>query len=326
MNLNPGNSSAGVDIDRSMLKIIGLAFSGVFFSFGFGLFLKLLFGKGDFIFFFFTLAAATFFLTVFFLQALFIKQFRTLALILMAECLGLVAGFYDKILMPAVWGSVAFAFLAMLLANYNARKEINNALKMSFRKIGRTVLPKAIASLALFSSVVYVATMEGDALISRIGFERMMMPSFTLVQKFYPEFDFSLTLNEFFAFLAGESASKIPQFEILPKSVKAQLINQSAKEFQGRFEEFMGPVNSKLKITDAIYESLMGKFRQANEKTQSLVLMGIAFFIFLFLESLARPFRLMITFLTYIIYEILLALGFAKVELEGTNREIIILK
>ncbi len=316
----------GVDIDRSMPKIISLAFFGVLFSFGFGLSLKFLFEKGDFIFFYFALATAMLFLIVFFLQSLFIKQFRTLTLILAVECLSLVIGFYDKILMPAVWGSVAFAFLAMLLANYSAKKEINNTLKMSFKKIGKIVLPKAIASLALFSSVVYVATTEGDALISRMGFEKMMMPSFSLVQRFYPEFNFSLTLNEFFAFLASESANKIPQFEILPKSVKAQLINQSAKEFQGRFEEFMGPVNSKLKITDAIYEALMGKFRRANEKTQSLVLLGIAFFIFLFLESLARPFRLIVTFLTYIIYEILLALGFAKVESEGTSREIIILK
>ena len=326
MNLNSGNYSAGVDIDRSISKIIGLAFFGVFFSFGFGLFLKFFLEEGDFFFFYFVLAAAIFFLTVFFLQSLFIKQFKILTLILAAECSGLVVGFYDSVLMPAIWGSVAFAFLAMLLANYNARKEINNALKISFSKIGKIILPKAIASLALFSSVVYIVTIGGDSLISRTGFEKMMMPSFSLIQKFYPEFDFSLTLNEFFAFLASESASKIPQFEILPKSVKAQMINQSAKEFQGRFEEFIGPINSKLKITDAIYEALMEKFRRASEKTQSLVLLGIAFFIFIFLESLARPFRLIVTFLTYIIYEILLALGFAKVEFEGTSREIIILK
>ena len=326
LNNKPATNDTA-DVDQSIVKIVILAAIGTIAFFSFGLFLKLFFSGGNFNFLLISIFSVSIFLAIFLLQSFFIKNFLSAAFVVFFECLGLFASFYDMIFNLMIIGSAVFVLIVLFWANQSGRMETRNMIKISFRKIGKAVLPKTIAAIILFSSVVYVSADEKEFFISQSNFEKIMLPAAAITKKIYPIVDLSLPIKELAVSLASEEAGKIPNFELLPKSERAKIVNQSSKEMEDAISSFFGgEINTALNIYQISYESAVKKFNEFSKEIQSMILIGVAFMIFLTLEGLAWPFRLIITFLAYIIYEILLAFEFATVSLEGISKETVVLK
>ncbi|KKR88762.1 MAG: hypothetical protein UU85_C0002G0014 [Candidatus Wolfebacteria bacterium GW2011_GWA2_42_10] len=337
--LSANISANETEVDRSIVKIAGLAFFGAVSSASFGYFLKTLLIHGDFNSLLFSGLFFSIFSAILLLQSLFVKNLKISALIVLLECLGLSAAYYDKIIFslssgsgggnPSLYVAMAFVFAILFWAVRRGQKELENMLKVNFWRFGKVILPKAIAALFLFASVVFVygASDRQEFFISRTTFERVLFPNAALVQKFFPEFDISLSSGELISNLAAKQVNKIPQFQILPASAKKQLVNQAAEELKNKISDFFGGnINFKEKIGDSIYGLLRNKFAGLPQALQSYVLLAATALLFLAFEGLAFPLRLIISLFAFIIYEILLALGFATVVLEGRSGEIIVLK
>ncbi|MEK7658015.1 MAG: hypothetical protein AAB366_02385 [Patescibacteria group bacterium] len=324
--LTNNHSANVVEIDRSNSKIAVLAVLGVISFFLFGYFLKLYFLGGDLNFFWLSLGSLSVYLIVFLFQLLFIKSLKRINLIIFFESAALLAGFYDQFNRTILMGAFII-FLFLLWSNYNGIRQLRDTIKVNFWRLSKAILPKAIAAAALFGSIVYMSVNGGDFFLSQTAFDEILKPSVLIVQKFVPDFSFSLSLNELAVNLAEKQISEAPQAQFLPKSVKTQLVAQSAKELENKFSNILGaPIDPKLKISETIYETLKNKFLSLPENIKYLVLLAAGMIIFLTVESFALPFRLIISFIGFIIYEILLAVGFATIVLEGKNKEIIILK
>ncbi len=324
--------SDSADVDRSMLKIAVLAVFNVVSLSAFGYFFKLFFQGGKENLLLISGLSAIIFLIFFTLQTLFIKSLKISSLIIFLSCVGLAAIFYD-IANSAILMGVALVFLALFSGNLNGVRELKNSLKISFWKISKTVLPKAVAAIFLFISIIYIygnSGTNGGFFISQQNFEKIILsPSIIVAQKFYPEIKPSLTINELAVNLAKKQIEESPELNILPSTVKKIMVNQAAGELEIQIKGFLSIPESagkKLTISEAIYETLKDKFNAFPENIKSLILIGVVLTLFLTLEVLALPIRLIISFLAFIIYEILLAIGFANVELEGRSKEIIILK
>ncbi len=316
-----------VEIDRADSKIAVLAVLGVISFFLFGYFLKLYFSRGNLNFFWFSLGSLSIYLIIFLFQSLFIKNLKKTNLIIFLESAGLLAGFYDRFNWQISAGAFV-VFLFLLWGNFNGVRQLRDSVKVKFWKVSKAAMPKAVAAAALFGSVVYMNVNGGDFFLSRPAFEEILKPSVSIIQRFIPDFSFSLSIKDLAKNLAEKQINEMPQAQFLPKSAKTQLAVQSAKELEGRFSNILGgaPIDSKLKISEAVYDALNDKFLNLPENIKYLVLLAVGLIIFLTIESFALPFRLIISFIGFIIYEILLAAGFATIVLEGKNREIIILK
>ncbi len=329
-NSSSNTIANSVDTDRSMLKIAVLAVLSIASLSAFGYFFKLFFQGNEGNFLLFSGLSVTIFLIIFLLQTLFIKSFKISVLAIFLSCAGLLAAFYDNVSNTAILIGIAFVFLALIAANLNGIRELKNSLKVSFWKISKTVLPKAVAAIFLFISVVYIyadSAEKKDFFISESNFNKILSPSVLVAQKFYPELDLSLTFKEFAESLAKKQIEQTPELSILPKAVKNLMVKQAAGEIEAKAVDFIGaPVSGNLKISEALYEAAKYKFNSFPENIKSIILIGIVLTIFMTLEILAMPVRLIISFLAFIIYELLLAFGFANVELEGRSKEIIILK
>lgn len=314
--------------DGPILKIIFLAFLGII-SFGsFGYFLKSLIINQDFNSALILILSIILFWSVFIIQAFFIKNNWISYLVIFLECLGLIGIFYKNIFDKEIQVGIGITFLILILANQKGRRELEDFIKIRFWRISKTILPKAIAAVFLFSSVIYVYGFPSEEgfFISKQAFEKILLPNKVLIDKFYPGFDFSSTLNEFAKKSVEKEISGSVQFKDLPALAKNQLIAKSMKEFEGKISEMAGfKIDSKLKISDAIYEALKNKVFNLPENIKPYIPISAVVFIFLILEGFAIPIRWIISIFSFIIYEILLALGFAKIELEGGSREIIIL-
>jgi len=324
--------SDSVDVDRSMLKIAVLAVFSVVSLSAFGYFFKLFFQGGKENFLLISGLSAIVFLIFFTLQTLFIKSLKINSLIIFLSCVGLAAIFYD-IANFAILTGIVLVFLALFFGNINGVRELRNSLKINFWKINKTVLPKAVAAIFLFISIIYIygnSAVNGEFFISQRNFEKIVLsPSIIIAQRFYPEINTSLTINELAVNLAKKQIEESSELNVLPSTVKKTMVNQAAAELEKQIGGFLNIPESagkKSTISETLYETLKNKFNAFPENIKSLILIGVVLAIFLTLEVLALPIRLIISSLTFIVYEILLAFGFANVELEGRSKEIIILK
>lgn len=311
-----------------ILKIIFLAFLGTISFTFFGYFLKSLIIIQDFNSALILISSLILFWSVFVLQVFFIKNAWISYLIIFLECLGLIGVFYKDILNSGIQAGIGIIFLILILANQKGRQELEYFIKIRFWRVSKTILPKVIAAVFLFSSVIYVYgfPIEEGFFISKQAFEKILSPNKILIDKFLPGFDFSSTLNEFAKKSVEKEIGGSAQFKDLPALAKNQLIAQSVKEFENKISEMAGiKIDSKLKISDVIYEALKNKLINLPANIKPYVQIFVAAFIFLILEGFAIPIRWIISIFSFIMYEILLAFGFAKIELEGGSREIIIL-
>jgi len=328
------------DVDRSMTKIIILAILGIVFASVFSYFLNSFFINYQTTTLTISVGALAGFLIIFLFQSLFIKSLWRVNLIIFLQSIGLMAGFYKRILaplqgkeidiVPLILFWLMFAFLVW--ANWSGIRETRNLLKVKFWRISKIVLPKAIAAIALAGSVLFVfpsspLTVGFQLPISSSSLEKFLTPASGILQKFIPGFDVSLSVAELTKSLAERQIAKLPEAQRLPKSAQQQLIAKAMKDFEGQIANVFGSdINPKLKITDIAYEALKNKFEELPENLKFIVILSIAALLFLTIEGVAIPFRWFITIIAFIIYEILLMTGFATIMLEGKSREIIILR
>src|SRR3990167_3943412 len=327
LNLTKDISVEAVEVDRSIFKIVSMSVIGAAAFAIFGYFLKLFVITGGINYLVFSSVALIFFLSVFFLQAFFIKSALMANLAILFECLVLASIFYDRIGSEAFLISAGLAFLFLVWANYSGGKELRNMIKINFWRVSKMVLPKAFAAAALFASVALIGLPNSEFFISKENFQKIFVPSATMAKRFFPDFDPALSINEIAVRMAERELEQTSQSQFLPKSTKTQLINQSVNEFENKISGWAGSsINTKANLTEAIYELIKNEYLSLPEKDRQLVLVGAIIFIFLMIEGFSLPIRIAVTFLAYIIYEILIAFGVVAVMLEGKSREIVVLK
>lgn len=328
----------GAEVDWSILKIIVLAAIGIGFAFLSGFFLNSFMADGQWNFLAFSLACVLIFLTFFLLNVFFIKALWRINLIIFLESLALLAGFYAIFISSPMFFLVAGAaiFAVLVLANYAGWRELHNMIEIRFWRIAKAVLPKAVLGVAIFVGVIYYAALEPkivggkEFFISQNNFEKLINPLTPLIERFFPQIDFSSSVGDLIADLAEsqiESGFDPKLVNNLNKNAKGGLVNQIGNDLRQRLLTYLGPsFNFDLKTGAALYGFLAEKHLGMEPKSKKMVAVIVAAIIFLTIVGLTLPIRLLAALIAFIIYETLIAVGFAEVVLEGKSREIIILK
>ncbi|MBI5079639.1 hypothetical protein HZB06_03190 [Candidatus Wolfebacteria bacterium] len=328
----------GAEVDWSILKIVVLAIIGVSFAFLSGFFLNLFMSNGQWNFLAFSFACLLIFLTFFLLNVFFIKALWRINLIIFLESLAFLAGFYAIFVSSPMFFLIAGAaiFAVLTLANYAGWQELHNMIEIRFWRIAKLVLPKAVLGVAIFISVIYYAALEPtivggkEFFISQNNFEKLINPLAPLIEKFFPQMNFSSSVGDLIADLAKsqiESGFNSGLAGKIDKNAKSGLVNQISNDLKQRFSTYLGPsFNFNLKTGAALYGFLAEKYLGMEPKSKKAVAAIVAVTIFFIIVSLILPIRLLAASIAFIIYEILIAVGFAEVVLEGKSREIIILK
>lgn len=330
-----------VNIDVSIGKIVGLATVGVILAFLFGYCLKLFILNQQTNLFLYSLLTAFLLLAVFLLDIFFVKQTYRSWLIIFLEMAAIVAAFFD--VKAAYVGNNFFvftvvfiaSFLLLIWADYSGRQTIQDLLKIKFWHVGKASLPKAVFGIALLSSAIYYnISYSGDLAkrefpISFSAFERLVAPTSGVVRRFIPEFNPSSSFGDAISRLAKRQLESAPQFDLLPEEQKKILLSRTVAEFNKTAADFIGNnlvLNSDETLGRVLYDVAVNRFANLPENIKSAAPVGIAVAIFLIIIGFALPIRWIVTILAYIVYQILLALGFATVAMEGKSKEVVILR
>ncbi|MCX6702391.1 MAG: hypothetical protein NTW60_00780 [Candidatus Wolfebacteria bacterium] len=308
--------------------IFSLGFFSVASAWVFGYFLKLFFVNGNWMHFGVSIAAAVVFLSVFLLNILFIKSFFSGNLIVFLSSAVILGGFYDQFSFPLL-GGIALAYLFLLWGIYSGSKELDNMVRIKFWRVSKKSLSKAAIGILIFSSVAFYFNVKdlilknpGSFFVSRPTFGILINPAEPLIKNFIPEFGLKKTVGEFSLEVAKNKTNQSKETENLSGPQKEVLAAALDLQMKEQISNLAGMnINFGMKISDAIYEILLNKIINLPNQAKSVFPYVAAAVIFFTVYGFLWVFRWIATSLSFLIYEILLALGLAVITLEGDNRE-----
>lgn len=312
--LETGTEKSRISVSLRLLSIVFLtsaigSMASVFFSSGI-----LLIG----------IVATVLFVSTFVAQTFFLQDRQSILYAVIANTLSITLPFY-KLLSPLLFIAALILGLFLLAGLYRGQRAAKNSIRIEFTRIGRIISSSTITAIALFLSAVLVIssnfTISSQQTSSLLQFAAI--PAKYYVKDFSPE----MSAREFFISLAEDEAEGRPEFQALPESLQERVVDQSALELEMKIEEFIGTdIHSNLSVSENVHRVI--QFRLQSLTTQAKIYLGATaiLLIWLSVKSIEVILFLPIVFLAYLIYELLLALGFARVEERSASQEVLVVE
>lgn len=326
--MNPINQQSADTLGASGLTKVGLlTLAGVIFTLIFSWFFRSFLLTGDWIQLLWSSLGAVGFLIVFTLQTFFIRSNNLFALAFLLQSLGLISFFFT----PSVPVLVLFAIVYGLLfsASYGGRKILDNTIKIDFWNISKLIVPKGIIAITLLVSVFIPLHLQANrnALpLSLQTFDKVVASSNVFVQRFYKDFDPSKSVEEVARTATEQQLAALPQAQNLRPQERDILIKKAMNDLYVQIFNYTGVrIDPKDPVSKAAYGVLEQKFLALKVEAKLWVFVIFGSIVFVSIASIMLPIRIVVALLAYLVYEIMLALGFARVTMEEKSKEVLIL-
>lgn len=272
----------------------------------------------------FVVAALGLFSILSLLSTFFTKHFGRRAFILLLESVGLIAFFYDEPMnvLVAVFGIV---FFFLFWGDMIGRSELANSLTVRFMNISRLVLSKMMTGIVLVLIVLYFPKLDvGKAFLPQPVFEGFFTWSAGVANNFYAEVNFSDTFETFMKSVMLVRSKDDPAFRNLAPAEQARHLEKLAREAIDAFNTSAGVVLEAEKSVSAVaYDFFTQLLANWKKKFGSVFFVVWVAAIFLIVRSIAVVFYWGVGFFGFILYQVLLSMGFVRILGESRTREIL---
>ncbi|MDD4931701.1 MAG: hypothetical protein PHG66_06180 [Candidatus Colwellbacteria bacterium] len=318
--------ASNVEADYSIWKVISVIAFTAASAAAFGIFLSLGIPGG-------TAGTALLFLSCLVMQALLIKSSSiSMAGAAIESAAMVIPVFLLKPgfpLLPLAF-AVALSFLFMVWATLSARDTLDNELKIRFSKVAGAVLPKSFTAIAIFLAMIFGFSFRSDTLFSP-GFIGPLVDLATpVIGYFVPNFSSDMTTRDFLAVSASSALAKngVIDFNLMPDSLRDQIINESVEGSKKALENGFGiTISLDVSFKDSVRLALSEKLKDVVSKMPPYIIsVMVALIVFSLVKALGLFVHWLVTFFAFVIYQILLATGFAETILEPRSREIVVMK
>ncbi len=299
------------EVDMSALKINGMAVTGMILAFAFSFSLLKVFAGGGTPFVITVIVAAALFLVMIFLQTLFVKDSGRLSILLFLETVAMFLPFIFQFSGFLIAGAV-ITYLFLLWGSMSGKSEMQQAMKIKIWRLSKFVLPKAVTAISIFIAAAYISFFQDQNLVVSKETFMKIIPTVDVVTSFvYPGISFNDSFESVLSTISGEQKLTAEQVE----ESRLKLKELVKIDFEARDS-----------LTNIIYDAYKNYaiMIPSGQKILILIVLGIA--LFFTVRTVGAPVYWLVALLTALIYEILLALGFAVVVLETRSKEIVLLK
>jgi len=310
-----------VSVDTSKPKVIGLGIVGILLAGVFGYFLNAAILDNGSSQLLPVLVSAIAFLTVFLLQTLFIKSGQIIGIIILLESLTLtfvsVRLFSSAVLLAWVL-LVLFWWLGVRMG----KGQLDNQMKVKFFQFEKATMPYTLTALAIFISFIYVVIGEVDP---EKNIKSFILPAEPIIQNLYAkDFSFNMTMSKLIESLAVKQLGD--QMTALPAAARNSLISQSVIQFSQQAAQYGVSFKGSDKIIDVINSYVSSQLKKIPDSYRQIIPIAFGAIIFLTLKGFGSLLHWAVAIPAYIVYQLAILTGFARLALESRSREIVVLK
>jgi hypothetical protein len=298
--------------------------------------------------------AALICLTMFVLQALFVKSSLLLRTVVLVETLGPLVLFTDKLFPEPSLVLVAAGVLFFFFANMGSMRGLRQAaanMSIRFFDTARTVIPKALTGGLLFmTALIYLTYFSWGTLNDAVGrrfVNQMLTSADPALRLYFSRVSVDQTVNAFLAEvvrsqLEGERnnllerlvpESNLPVldgegldvFRNLPVPQRDLIIARVAESFRTSLGAIVGPLDPQEPVRDAVYRILEQRFSSLSPSQYATFTIGGLVLVFFALKGFLSLFHWLIAVVAFLVFKLLMALGFARTGVATQTREFAIL-
>lgn len=263
------------------------------------------------------------FLSLFMLQLLFVKSMKIQVMMIVGETLALSVLFF------AHWSwfvvlAIILLFSFLMNAMRKGRSEMENQMKVNFFRAEKILIPSAITALSLFISILYVdVNGVGTAFASKETIRTLLKPSEPIVQMFISEeFSVDMSVSEFAEMVAVQQLGDT--FSLLPQAAKTMAINEMTTQLRQRAAIYGVIFKNTDAVSDVFYAFFFRQFNSIPTQYKKYIPVIIFALTFFAIRGLGTLLHWFIALPAYVLFEFLLATGFARIGTESRSREIIL--
>lgn len=316
---NPSLVNNQAEVDISGWKVSIVAAFGILFAILFGFFLSN--GSASV----FPILFGALFLMVFVLQAFFIKSGNIGGIVIIVESIGLATPFFVINFSFLMFWTWLLVLIFLWAGNLQGKRELTNQLKIMFFRVERPVISKALTAITILISVFYAGSFSaGDTGVVKSILDISLRSSAPLVKNLVVKnFSFDMSVEKF---LEGVAVKQLgDKFSLLPALEKNALLNNSFNELKKQSIAYGLDFGKNDTIMKVVENYILGITNKASVQNKTSFVLILALIFFLLLRSLGFLVQWIIAGPLYLLYQVLLVFGFARISLESRSREIILL-
>lgn len=295
------------------LTIFG--FAAIYFV---GNFLNLMMKSYSGIALFKLIIAVSVFLLMFFFQIMFLRSKWQLNLVVFLEILVLAFCLKNVLIYKPILAGLVLFWIVLLYGAFLASREIENTLKINFYRINHIVFSEAITAFSLLLAVIGGMFFYNFLSQKTFDIQKILDPILESTIKSFPS-GFTEGLSKK---ILGWTIGQGEQFKSLPEDQKPMIIEETLKQVE---KELGGKIDLnvilKTKETQVFLQGLSEKFLNIPSQIKILVAIGVGLLVFFSFKGFELVLTLPLTFIAFLIYELLLAVNFAKITLEQRSKE-----
>jgi hypothetical protein len=272
------------------------------------------------------------------LQSLFVKDLGRLALFVLAETVFLAGAilFWNRTVPLEVFGAgVGLFFIFAFLGSRNGRLESESSLKINFVRVSKPVISGSLIGLLILEGVMLSIAVNpsSDQWISKKSFEKnFSQPVIGFIKPFLPGISAKMKTSDFLSKIAEKGVASMNiggvGFSQLPATSQKQYLATMTNELQKTAERFTGATLSlSTSVSDNLYTIVKSKVGGLVGKMPFWIFAAvITATLLITVETFAWFFNWLLSFIAWLLYEVLVFFGFVRVGLENRSREIVILR
>ena len=223
------------------------------------------------------------------------------------------------------------SIIIMLIGGFiSAKRELNNSLRISFTKFSNKIITKTLTVIALILAIAYGWNFQARTFFSDQFISTAITFSSPLIKQYVSGFTPDMKLSDFFNVFAKQSFIQhdSANFALLPIDLQQQLISQSTTSLYDTIESNLGAdINLESSFQENLKIIILDKVVTPIERIPAERLSLIAtIIIFIAVRGPLWFLGWLIIAVSFILFQLLLAIKFAETYLELRSKEIVLIK
>ncbi|MFQ5753635.1 MAG: hypothetical protein ACE5HI_16720, partial [bacterium] len=258
------------------------------------------------------------------LQLFFTKEIGRRFLILILQTTAFLFFFYTYDLRILAI-SAGVMIVLPLFGEMLGRRELGNALEIKFFKTAKPLLAKWTTALIIVLILLYLPQWDQDSIfISKDNFRGFYSWAAGVASTFYPRVDFNSTFGELAEGLSETQLRGDPTFRNLPPRAQSELLERTSLQVSGSLSRSLGiQILPDEPVSDVFYDFIVKLLRGWREQFGNFFLAAWGLSIFFVLRGFGTIFYWAISFVSFLIYQILFSSGFVHIIGETRTHEVI---
>jgi len=264
------------------------------------------------------------FLTMFVVESLFVSSIRDVVISVVLNTLAFALLFLKFFSLYFIF-AVLLLFFLLLDGSNRGRRELNNMIKIRFARIVRVVSRSMIAGVVIFLSVMLILSTNFS--VSPQSTERGLEFVEPIIQRFIEDFRADAVVGELLENIVTRQLSASEVFMALSPQERSFVIERQATELKTGIEERIGTeISLDATVAENVYDIIDRRLSSLTPRTQIYWGLILVAAIWLSIQSVEFILFIPLAILVFLVYELLFALKFAKIENITKSKEIISLK